>query len=65
MERKIGEVFTDEGNRIRVVKDGLCNECFYNKGGGNSCAKELEIVGYCSKTMRDNKEGVIFKKIEK
>jgi len=63
MERKIGEVFTDEGNKIRVVKDGLCNECFYDTGDGIICIKELEVVGYCTKTMRDDKEGVIFKKI--
>ena len=60
MERNIGEIFEYEGEWYQCVK-GDCTKCdFFIKRG---CVSPLNTV--CGKSIRKDKQNVIFKKLEK
>lgn len=61
MERKIGEVFTCNGELYQIVKSSLCNDYAFMKNG--SCYTVNELLGPCDYTKRTDKINVIFKKI--
>ena len=61
MERKIGEIFEYNGEWYQCVRSILtCSACEIPR----PCTKIREL-GYCSLNMRNDKEQVVFKKLEK
>ncbi|MCX7100094.1 MAG: hypothetical protein NTX38_01000 [Methylobacter sp.] len=67
MEKKIGEVFTDGKNKIKVFEstDDDCKGCFYDVDVcGADCTKNIHVAGFCGELSRNDQTGVIFK-IEK
>lgn len=62
MERKIGEVFTCNGELYRVVRGFSCNGCAFMKDG--SCYTVNELLGPCDYATRSDKTGIIFKEIK-
>lgn len=70
MEYKIGSVITYNKNgediyfKVTPVKCSNCQECyFYNHT--DSCSFLEDIIGYCTKDDRDDKQNVIFKQIKR
>lgn len=61
MERKIGEVFTCNGNLYQVVKGFSCNGCAFIKNG--NCYLDDKLLGPCAYIERTDKTSVIFKLI--
>lgn len=61
MERKLGEVFTCNGENYQVVKGFSCNDCAFIKNG--SCYSVSELLGPCAYTQRSDKTNVVFKGI--
>ena len=53
MERKIGETFEYEGEKLKVIKAGTaCDGCYFK---GKSCDnRNYDITGICSWTRKDN-----------
>lgn len=68
MERKIGEVFTFRGKRLKVVRKKIgCKSCFFQKKNDkDSCDWEnvREVIGHCTPCFRDDYKDVIFKPVE-
>lgn len=62
MERKLGEVFTCNGENYQVVKGFSCNDCAFIKNG--SCYSVSELLGPCAYTQRSDKTNVVFKEIK-
>lgn len=64
MERKIGEVFTCNGELYRVVRGFSCKGCTFIKN--HSCHSHLvnELLGPCDYATRSDKTGIIFKEIK-
>lgn len=62
MERKIGEVFTCNGELYQVVKGFSCNGCAFMRKG--SCYTVNELLGPCDYTKRTDKTNVIFKEVK-
>lgn len=61
MERKIGEIFEYNGEWYQCVRSILtCSACEIPR----PCTK-IRGLGYCSLNMRNDKEQVVFKKLEK
>ena len=63
MERKIGEVFTFDGNQIEVI-EGYCEGCYFL---GTLCFEDhvFDIRGECySEDRKDNEEVCFIKLIE-
>ena len=61
MERKIGEIFEFGGEWYQCIRSILtCSSCEIPR----PCTKIREL-GYCSPNMRNDKEQVVFKKLEK
>lgn len=61
MERKIGEIFTDNGVELRVEKALSCMGCY---GIGRGCVS-YHIAGACYEKERTDKQGVIFTEVTK
>lgn len=55
---KIGETFTDNNVKLKVIKKKACIGCFY--ANNPSCNKVYE----CSALLREDGESVIFKKVK-
>ena len=53
MERKIGEIFEYEGEKLKVIKAGTaCDGCYFK---GKSCDnRNYDITGICGWTRKDN-----------
>ena len=53
MERKIGETFEYEGEKLKVIKAGTaCDGCYFK---GKSCDnRNYDITGICGWTRKDN-----------
>jgi len=68
MEREIGEIFKYKNTKLQVLEaknaGHICKECEFLKYP-NSCIKEADIMGSCSKCLRTDRKNVIFKKVEK
>ena len=64
MERKIGEQFDYEGERLEVVESGPCKGCHFFVNGANIYCKVFngEITGPC--IGRSDDKSVKFKKVE-
>ena len=61
MERRIGEKFEDNGDRLVVIRGGKCNNCYYYFNG----CTDHSVRGECSRLRREKSmEGVIFKQIK-
>lgn len=62
MERKLGEEFDYNGVRFRVeTGTHMCNGCYFE---GMDCMTLLPIKGECAESMRRDRKGVIFKKLD-
>ena len=61
MERKIGEVFTCNGELYQVVKGFSCNGCAFMKD--SSCYSVNKILGPCDYVKRTDGTSVIFKEV--
>ena len=64
MERKIGEIFEYDGNKLRVeaCENSECSNCYFAELCPNI---DLDIVGNCESTDRQDKSNVKFIAIEK
>lgn len=71
MEREIGQVFEYRNTTLKVVEDVLdesglrgCEQCYFLKG--DQCARREIIMplGYCVKSLREDKKGVHFEEVE-
>ena len=64
MERKIGEIFEYDGNKLRVeaCENSNCSNCYFEELCPNI---NLDIVGNCESTDRQDKSNVKFIAIEK
>ena len=60
MERKIGEVFTFDGNQIEVI-EGYCEGCYFQNLNCVS-SEYVDLLGEC--TFRDDDKVVCFKLVE-
>ena len=58
MERKIGEVFEYNGDKLVVVADAGCSTCYF----GRDCYKKQDdpVAGYCSKNNRNDGRYIAF-----
>lgn len=58
MERKIGEVFEYNGDKLVVVADAGCSTCYF----GRDCYKKQDdpVAGYCSKNNRNDGRDIAF-----
>ena len=63
MERKIGEIFEYNGEWYQCVKGADCNCCDLVENG--MCVNDLSLNGSCFSHQREDKTGVLFKKLEK
>ena len=67
MERKIGDIFTLDGNEFKVIesKDEFCFDCYFYKGG-HSCSDSIvrETIGVCEDSKRNDLKNIIFKKVK-
>ena len=61
MERKIGEVFTCNGELYQVVKGFSCDGCAFMKA--SSCYSVNKILGPCDYVKRTDGTSVIFKEV--
>ena len=63
MERRIGEIFENEGVKLQCVENDGCDGCFFYNG---SCLFEADMdnngMGICSCRYRKDGKSVIFKK---
>ena len=60
MERKIGEIFEDNGEWYQCIRSITCINCGFNNKG---CLADRHITGDCSGRL--DGESVVFKKLEK
>ena len=62
MERKIGEIFSCDGDLITVVGSPVnkCTDCYFD---GSKCMNKYDERGTCSSDDRTDNRCVIFKKI--
>lgn len=68
MERKIGEIVFLRNSWYQVVKGVGCNNCdirYYDYGQYCMFKDIVALRGSCSKLIREDKQPVIFKKLEK
>ena len=64
MERKIGEVFTCNGELYRVVRGFSCKGCAFMKNHSCYSHSVNKLLGHCDYATRSDKTGVIFKEIK-
>lgn len=57
-ERKIGEVFLFNGEKLQCKENNLCDGCYFKPFNCNAPA----IAGECSRYLRSDKKSVIFVK---
>ena len=64
MEREVGEVFKYNGVTLIIIenKNNSCKECFFNING--VCTMDINKVGFCSASCRDDDKNVTFRKVE-
>ena len=65
MERKIGEIFEYNGEWHQCVKGNGCEKCIFNKKKCYTFISDDDPIGYCEADKREDKQDVIFKKLEK
>ena len=63
VERKIGEVFTCNGELYQVVKGFSCKGCAFMKNHSCHSHSVNELLGHCDYAARSDRTGVIFKEI--
>ena len=67
MERKIGEVFEYEGNKIKCVEDldlQMCKICLIKDFKLKSCYCISDVIGVCSPILREDSKSVIFVEVK-
>ena len=62
MERKIGEIFEYNGEWYQCLPERICDDCAFKNN--ITCKNSKGIRGECQRASRQ-KDGVIFKKLEK
>lgn len=68
MEKKIGEIVFLKDSWYQVVKGMGCHNCdlrYYDYGQYCMFKDIVALRGYCSKSLREDKQPVIFKKLKK
>jgi len=63
MEKKVGEVFRDNGKTIKVIVGKECEGCIYKGAFKPSCKKDGEKIGYCYEGLRSDNTSIIFVEI--
>ena len=64
MERRVGDVLTFNGTKLKVVQ-GTCRECYFKDfvHQGFICTINLcSVVGECSSCFRKDEKHICFKK---
>lgn len=62
MTRPIGEVFSYNGTKLKVVERLSCDECYF--ANSEYCAKSLHMAGYCGAYYRDDYKKVCFVQVK-
>lgn len=68
MEKKIGEIVFLKDSWYQVVKGMGCHNCdlrYYDYGQYCMFKDIVALRGYCGKSLREDKQPVIFKKLKK
>ena len=66
MERRVGEIFVDQRDLIKVIAQLPsvgCGGCIYANSRvstGNHCMRDRDIAGECAPWLRSDKKSVIF-----
>ena len=63
MTREIGDIFDNNGMKLKVVELESCKGCYYKNG--TSCINDNIKSGDCSDHFRTDNKSVIFKKVKK
>ena len=61
--RPIGEIFEYCKKKLQVVQNNRCTGCYFL--GSDICIRVRDVSGYCGETLREDKQNVIFKQIDK